>query len=92
MAIREPMTINAWPDLRKEQAKVAKNLNLSWGKVGELFGGHGFGFLFFVTNATQQVTKRNIILFGTFLGATDAFSDTSIVYYSSKRYMCNQHF
>ena len=34
----------------------------------------------------------NMILLGAFPNATGAFSDASIVYYSSKRYMDNQHF
>ena len=33
-----------------------------------------------------------MILFGAVPDATDAFPDVSIVYYSSKRYMYNQHF
>ena len=39
-----------------------------------------------------KLQNVNIILLGAFPDATDAFSDASIVYYSSKRYMCHQHF
>ena len=50
---------------------------------------NGFGFLFSSRSKLQNV---NITLLGAFPYATDAFSDASIVYYSSKRYMCHQHF
>ena len=40
----------------------------------------------------QQLQNVNIILLGAFLDATDALSDASIVYYSSKRHMYHQHF
>ena len=49
-------------------------------------------FVFSSPTPHSKLQNVNIILFGAFLGATVAFSDTSIVYYSSKRYMCNQHF
>ena len=39
-----------------------------------------------------KLQNVNIILLGAFPDATDAFSDASIVYYSSERYMCHQHF
>ena len=55
MAIREPMTIKAWPDLRIGKGEVAENLKIFWGKVGEFIWGPRFWFSFFVT---QQVTKR----------------------------------
>ena len=37
-----------------------------------------------------KLQNVNIILLGAFPNATSAFSDTSIVYYSSKRYMYHQ--
>ena len=58
MAIREPMTIKAWPDLRIGTGEVAENLKIFWGKVGEFIWGPRFWFSFFVTHVTQQVTKR----------------------------------
>ena len=39
-----------------------------------------------------KLQNVNIILLGAFPDATDAVSDASIVHYSSKRYMCHQHF
>ena len=39
-----------------------------------------------------KLQNVNIILLGAFPNATDAFSDASIVYYSSKGHMCHQHF
>ena len=89
MAIWEPMTIKAWPDLRIRTGEVAENVKNFWGKVGEFIWGPRFWFFFSSRSKLQNV---NIILFTVFPDATDAFSDTSIVYYSSKRYMCHQHF
>ena len=83
------MTIKAWPDLRIGTGEVAENLKIFWGKVGEFIWGPRFWFSFFVT---QQVTKRKYNSSWCLPDATDAFSDASIVYYSSKRYMCHQHF
>ena len=82
--------MKAWPDLRIGKGEVAENVNIFWGKVGEFIWGPRFWFSFFVT---QQVTKRKYnILLNAFPDATDAFSDASIVYDSSKRCMCHQHF
>ena len=39
-----------------------------------------------------KLQNVNMILLGAFPNTTDAFSDASIIYYSGKRYMCNQHF
>ena len=39
--MQEPMTIKAWPDLQTGKGEIVKNLNIFWGKVGILFGGHG---------------------------------------------------
>ena len=57
-AIRGPMTIKAWPDLRIRTGEVAKNLNFFSGKVGEFIWGPRFWSSFFVPHFTQQVTKR----------------------------------
>ena len=35
MAIRGPMTIKAWPDLRIGKGEAAENLKMFWRKVGE---------------------------------------------------------
>ena len=80
-----PMTINAWPNLRIGTGKVAKNLKILWGKVGEFIWGPRFWFPFFVTHVTQQVTKRKYKSSCAFPDATDAFSDASIVYYSNEK-------
>ena len=77
-----PITIKAWPDLRKGTGEVAKNLKIFWGKVGELFGDHGFGFLFSPRTSRSKLQNVNIILLGAFPDATDALSNASIVYYS----------
>ena len=55
MAIREPMTIKAWPDLRIGKGEVEENLKNFLGKVGEFIRGPRFWFSVFVT---QQVIKR----------------------------------
>ena len=52
---------------------------------------HGFGFLISSRTSRSKLQNVNKILLGAFLDATDAFSDASIVYYSSKR-SCHQHF
>ena len=88
MAIREPMTIKAWPDLRIGKGEVAENLKIFWGKVGEFIWRPRFWFSFF----GSKLQNVNIILLGAFPDAIDAFFDASIVYYSSKRYMCHQNF
>ena len=87
--MQEPMTIKAWPDLQTGTGEIEKNLNIFWGKVGKLFGGHSFSFL---SLSHSKLRNVNMILFGAIPDATDAFPDVSIVYYSSKRYMYNQHF
>ena len=86
------MTIKAWPDLQKGTGEVAKNLKTFWGKVGELFGDHGFGFLFSPRMSRSKLQNVNIILLGAFPDATDALSNASIVYCSCERYLYNQHF
>ena len=58
----------------------------------KLFEGHGLGFLFSSRTSRNKLQNVNIILLGASPDATDAFSDASIVYYSSKRCMYNQHF
>ena len=83
------MTIKAWPDLRIGKGEVAENLKIFWGKVGEFIWGPRFWFSISSRSKLQNVS---IILLGAFPDTTDAFSDASIVYYSSKRYMCHQHF
>ena len=85
MAIREPMTIKAWPDLQIRTGEVAENLKNFGARWENSFGDHGFGFLFSSHSKLQNV---NIILLSVFPDATNAFCDTSIVYYSSKRYKC----
>ena len=90
MTIRGPMSIKVWPDLRIGTGEVAENLKIFWARWENSFVDHGFGFLFSSRSKSQNV---NIILRGAFPDAIDAFSDASIVYYySSKRYMCHQHF
>ena len=84
MAIQEPMTIKAWLDLQTGTGKVEK--------IGKLFGDHVFGFLLLSCTSNSKLQNVTIILVGAFPDATDAFSNASIVYYSSKRYTCNQHF
>ena len=86
------MTIKAWPDLQKGTGEVAKNLKIFWGKVGELFGDHGFGFLFSPRTSRSKLQNVNMILLDALPDATGALSNASIVYYSSNRYLCNQHF
>ena len=86
------MTIKAWPDLPTGTGEVAKILNIFWGKVGELFEGHGFGFLFSPRTLRCKLQNVNMILLDALQDATDTLSNASIVYYSSKRYLCNQHF
>ena len=85
------MTIRAWLDLPTGTGEVAKNLNIFWGKVGELFGGHGFGFIFSPRTLRCKLQNVNMILLDALPDATDTLSNASIVYYSSKRYLCNQH-
>ena len=75
------MTIKAWPDLRIRKGEVAENLKIFWARWENSFGDHSFGFLFSSRSKLQNV---NIILLSAFPDATDAFSDASIVYYSSK--------
>ena len=60
------MTIKAWPDLRTGTGEVAKNLRIFWGKEGELFGDHGFGFLFLLRMSRNKLHNVNIILLGAF--------------------------
>ena len=86
------MTIKTWPDLRKGTGEVAKNLKIFWGKVGELFGDHSFGFLFSPRTSRSKLKNINMILLDALPDATDALSNASIVYYSSKRYLYKQHF
>ena len=86
------MTTKAWPDLRKGTGEVLKSLKIFWGNVGELFGGHGFGFLFSPRTSRSKLQNINIILLDALPDATDALSNASIVYYSSKRYLYKQHF
>ena len=85
MAIREPMTIKAWPDLRIGKGEVAENLKIFGARWENSFGDHGFGFLF---SSRSKLQNLNIVLLSAFPDATDA----SIVYYNSKRYMHHQHF
>ena len=86
------MTIEDWPDLRIGTGTVAKNLKFFGARWENSFGNHGFGFLFSSRTSRSKLQNVNIILLGAFLDATDAFSDASIVYYSSKRYMCHKNF
>ena len=58
------MTIKAWPDLQKGTGEVTKNLKIFWGKVGELFGDHGFGFLFSPRTSRSKLQNVKIILLG----------------------------
>ena len=76
------MTVKVWPDLRIGKGEAAENLKIGPARWENSFGDHGFCFLFSSRSKLQNV---NIILLG-------AFSDASIVYYSSKRYMCHKHF
>ena len=54
MAIREPMTIKAWPDLQIRTGEVAGNLK-NFGQGGRIHLETTVLVFFFVT---QQVTKR----------------------------------
>ena len=65
------MTIRAWPDLPTGTGEVAKNFNIFWGKVGELFGSHGFGFLFSPRTSRCKLQNVNMILFDALPDATD---------------------
>ena len=49
-------------------------------------------FSFSSRTPRSKLQNVNIILLGAILDATDAFSDASIVYCSSKRHMYHQHF
>ena len=60
------MTIEAWPDLRTGTGEVAKNLKTFWGKEEELFGHHGFGFLFSSRTSCSESQNVNTILLGAF--------------------------
>ena len=80
------MTIQAWPDLRIGTVEVAKNLKIVGARWENSFGDHGF------FSSRSKLQNVNIILHGAFPDATDTFSDASIIYYSSKRYMCHKHF
>ena len=64
------MTIKAWPDLQTGTGEIVKNLNIFWGKVGKLFGGHSFSFVSLSHSKLQNV---NMILFGAIPDATNAF-------------------
>ena len=89
------MTIKAWPDLRKGTGEVSKSLKIFLGNVGELFGDHGFGFLFSPRTSRSKLKNmilKNMILLDALPDATDTLSNASIVYYSSKRYLYKQHF
>ena len=86
------MTIKAWPDLRIRTGEVAKNLNFFRARWENSFGDHGFGLLFSSRTSRSKLQNVNIILLGAFPDATDGFSDASIVYYSSKRYICHKNF
>ena len=86
------MTTKAWPDLRKGTGEVLKSLKIFWGNVRELFGDHGFGFLFSPRTSRSKLKNINMILLDAFPDATDALSNASIVYYNSKRYLYKQHF
>ena len=86
------MTIKAWPDLQKGTGEVSKSLKIFWGNVGELFGDHGFGFLFSPRTSRSKLQNVNMILLDALPDATDTLSNASIVYYSSKRYLYKQHF
>ena len=86
------MTIKAWPDLRKGTGEVSKSLKIFWGNVGELFGDHGFGFLFSPRTSRSKLKNINMILLDALPDATDTLSNASIVYYSSKKYLYNQYF
>ena len=86
------MTIKAWPDLRKGTGEVAKDLKIFGSKVGGLFGDHGFGFLFSPRTLRSKLQNVNMILLDALPDATDALSNASIVYYSSKKYLYNQYF
>ena len=56
------------------------------------FGDHGFGFLFSPRTSHSNLQNVIMILLDALPDATDALSNASILYYSSKRYLCNQHF
>ena len=66
--------------------------NSKRGKAEKIFEGHALGFLFSSRTSRNKLQNVNITLLGASPDATDAFSDASIVYYSSKRCMYNQHF
>ena len=72
-----------------ETLKLSKTLKPSRDDFNVKYKNGNYRYLFSSRSKLQNV---NIILLGAFPDATDAFSDTSIVYYSSKRYMCHQHF
>ena len=74
------MIIRAWPDLPTGTGEVAKNLNIFGGKVGELFGGHGFGFLFSPGTSWCKLQNVNMIHLDALPDATDTLSNASIVY------------
>ena len=48
--------------------------------------------VFFFSSRTSRSKSQSVNSSWYLPDATDAFSDASIVYYSSKRYMCNQRF
>ena len=49
-------------------------------------------FWLYKTIVFCKLQNVNTFLLGAIPDATDAFFDVSIVYYSSKRHMCHQHF
>ena len=62
------------------------------------FGDHGYSFFFSPRTSRSKIQNVNMILLDALpdatdaTDATDALSNASVVYYSSNRYLCNQHF
>ena len=85
------MTIEAWPDLRIGTGK--EKFENFLGQGGRIHLGTTVLVFFFSSRTSRSKLQNvNIILLGAVPDATDAFPDASIVYYSSKRYMCHKHF
>ena len=86
------MAIKDWPDLRTGTGEVAKNLNFLGERWENSFGDNDFGFLFSPRTSLSKLQNVNIILLDALPDTTGALSNAFIVYYSSNRYLCNQHF
>ena len=67
---------------------MRKILNFFGERWENSFGDHGIGFLFSPRTSHSKLQNVNMILLDALPDATDAFSDASVVYYSSNRYLC----